>query len=165
MNKTTLFLKLVILFILPFTLFFLSGCASTQVEQGTDWEPWIGELTGMIDADLKMFFSRFEEEKDVYVVKGNFKGDIGRVSGDYGSGTMNAEIKGQVKDGIFNVRMGGYAKVSAGSATIEGKMIGTLSKTQAFGTWNITATDTEGTHYEFSGEWSAEKIDSESSGN
>jgi hypothetical protein len=143
----------------------LSGCASTQVEQGTDWEPWIGELTGMIDADLKMFFSRFEEEKDVYVVKGNFKGDIGRVSGDYGSGTMNAEIKGQVKDGIFNVRMGGYAKVSAGSATIEGKMIGTLSKTQAFGTWNITATDTEGTHYEFSGEWSAEKIDSESSGN
>ena len=159
MNKTTLFLKLVILFILPFAFFFLSGCASSQPEQGTDWEPWVGELTGMIDADLKMFFSRFEEEKDVYLVKGNFKGDIARVSGEYGSGTMNGKITGKVKDGIFNVRMSGNANVRAGTATIDGKMIGTLSKTQAFGTWNIIATDTEGTSYEFSGEWSAEKID------
>ena len=160
MKKTTLFLKLVMLFLLSFTLFFLSGCASTQDELGTGGEPWDGELTGMIDADLKMFFSRFEGEKDVYLVKGNFKGKIGSVSGEYGSGTMNARIKGQVKDGIFNVRMSGYANVSAGSATIDGKMIGTLSKTQAFGTWNIIATDTEGTLYEFSGEWSAKKIDS-----
>jgi hypothetical protein len=75
---------------------------------------------------------------------------------------MNAKIEGQVKDGIFNVRMWGNANVSAGSATIDGKMIGTLSKTQAFGTWNMLATDTEGTLYEFSGEWSAEKIGSES---
>ena len=162
MNKTALFLKLVVLFLLPLTLFFISGCASTQDEPGTDWEPWAGKLTGMIDADLKMFFSRFEEEKNVYLVKGNFKGIIGRVSGDYGSGKMNAKIEGQVKDGIFNVRMWGNANVSAGSAVIDGKLIGTLSKTQAFGTWNILATDTEGTLYEFSGDWSAEKIDSES---
>ena len=160
MKKTTLFLKLVILFILPFTLFFLSGCASTQAEQGTDWEPWVGELTGMIDADLKLFFSRLEEEKDVYLVKGNFKGNIARTAGEYGGGKMNAQIKGQVKDGIFNVRMWGNANVSAGSATIDGKMIGTLSKTQAFGTWNIQATDIEGVFYEFSGEWSAKRIDS-----
>ena len=160
MNKTTLFLKLVILFTLPFTLFFLSGCASTQTEHGTELEPWAGRLTGMIDADLKMFFSRFEEEKDVYLVKGSFKGDIARVSGDYGSGRMNGEIKGRVKDGVFNIRMWGHANVTSGSATIDGKMTGTLSKTQAFGTWNIVARDTEGTLYEFSGEWSAEKIDS-----
>ena len=44
--------------------------------------------------------------------------------------------------------------------TCKCKMTGTLSKTQAFGTWNIIARDTEGTLYEFSGEWSAEKIDS-----
>ena len=161
MSKTTLFLKLVILCMLPFSLFFLSGCASTQAEKGTDWEPWVGELTGMIDADLKMFFSRFEEEKDVYLVKGTFKGDIGRVSGGYGSGRMDAIIKGQVKDGIFNVRISGNANVTAGSATIDGKMIGTLSKTQAFGTWIINAFDDERT-YDFSGEWSAKKIDSES---
>ena len=159
MNKTTLFLKLVLSFILPFTLFFLSGCVSTQAEQGTDGEPWVGELAGMVDADLKMFFSRFEEEKDVYLVKGTFEGDIGRVSGEYGSGRMNGKIKGQVKDGIFNVRMWGNANVRAGSATIDGKMIGTLSKTQAFGTWIINARDAEDL-YEFSGEWSAKKIDS-----
>ena len=164
MNKTTLFLKLVILFILPFTLFFLSGCASTQDEQGTDWDPWVGKLTGMVDADLKMFFSRFEEEKDVYSVKGTFEGDIGRVSGGYGSGTMNAKIEGKVKDGIFNVRMWGNARVDEGSAAIEGKMIGTLSKTPAFGTWIINARDPEDS-YELTGEWSAEKIDSESKGN
>jgi hypothetical protein len=161
MNKTTLFLKLVILFILPFTLFFLSGCASTQVEQGADWEPWVGEFTGMVDADLKMFFSRLEEEKDVYLVKGTFEGDIGRVSGGYGSGTMKGKIEGKVKDGIFNVRMWGHANVSDGAATIGGKMIGTLSKTQAFGTWNINARDADDV-YNLSGEWSAEKIDSES---
>ena len=160
MNKTTLFLKLAMLFILPFTLFFLSGCVSTQPEQGTDGEPWVGKLTGMVDAELKLFFSRFEEEKDVYLVKGTFEGDIARVSGGYGSGTMKGKIEGKVKDGIFNVRIWGHANVTAGSATLDGKMIGTLSKTQAFGTWNIIARDTEGTLYQFSGEWSAEKIDS-----
>jgi hypothetical protein len=160
MNKATLFLKPSILFILPLTLFFLSACASTKAQQGTDWETWVGELTGMIDADLKMFFSRFEEEKDVHLVKGAFKGDIGSVSGEFGSGRMNGEIKGKVKDGILNVRMTGRANVTAGSATIDGKMIGTLSKTRVFGTWNITARDIAGTLYEFSGEWSAEKIGS-----
>ena len=164
MNKITSILKLVMLFMLPFTLFFLSGCASTQAEQGTDGEPWVGELTGMVDAGLKMFFSRFEEEKDVYLVKGTFKGDIGRVSGGYGSGTMNAKIEGKVKDGIFNIRMWGHANVSDGAASIDGKMIGTLSKTQAFGTWIINARDPEDS-YELTGEWSAEKIDSESKGN
>ena len=161
MNKTTLFLKLVVLSILPFTLFFLSGCASMHAGQGTDGEPWVGELTGMVDADLKMFFSRFEEEKDVYLVKGTFQGDIGNVAGGYGSGTMTARIEGKVKDGVFNLSMWGFATVSEGRAMIDGKMIGTLSKTQAFGTWKIIARDDERT-YNFSGEWSAKKIDSES---
>jgi hypothetical protein len=39
-------------------------------------------------------------------------------------------------------------------------MIGTLSKTQAFGTWEIVARDDE--RYEVSGEWRAEKAASES---
>jgi hypothetical protein len=115
----------------------------------------------MVDAELKMFFSRFEEKKDVYLVKGSFEGDIEDVSGGYGSGTMNAKIEGKVKDGIFNLRMRGHANVSEGQAIINGKMIGTLSKTQAFGTWIINARDDE-RPYEFSGEWSAKKIDSES---
>jgi hypothetical protein len=164
MDRTTLFLKLAVLIILPISLFYLSGCASTQTEQGTDWEPWNGELTGMIDADLKMLFSRIEEQKDVYLVKGIFEGDIGRVSGGYGSGTMNGKIEGKVKDGIFTVRMWGHARVDEGSAAIGGEMIGTLSKTQAFGTWTINARDDEDS-YKFTGEWSAKKIDSVSKGN
>ncbi len=160
MNKTTLLLKLAILFILPFTLFFLSGCASTQTEQGTDWETWVGELTGMVDADLKMSFSQYEEGQDAYLVKGTFKGDIGNVSGEFGSGKMSGDINGKVKDGVFDVGIRGRANVSAGTATIDGKMIGNLSKTQAFGTWKIIAQDIEGTLYNFSGEWRAEKVDS-----
>jgi hypothetical protein len=161
MNKTAIFLKLTILMILLFTLCITSGCVTTRAVQGTDWEPWVGELTGMVEADLKMFFSRIEKDKDVYSVKGSFEGEIGEISGGYGSGTMNAKIGGKVKDGIFNIRIWGHANVSEGQANINGKMIGTLSKTQAFGTWIIIALDDE-RPYEFSGEWSAKKIDSES---
>ena len=164
MNKTTFFLKLVILFILPFTLFFLSGCASTQVEQGTDREPWVGKFTGMIEADFKMFFSRSEEEEDVYFVKGVFSADIEKVAGGHGSGEMNGTIKGKIKDGIVNFRIYGSAYGDwPGLVPISGRMIGTLSKTQAFGTWNISAKAES--IYSFAGEWSAEKIDSESEGN
>jgi hypothetical protein len=161
MDKANLFPKLFVLFILPLALFCLSGCASKQAEQGTEWEAWVGELTGMVDAELKLFFSRLEEDSDVYLVKGSMKGNIGDVSGGHGSGTMNAKIEGKVKDGIFNLQMWGHANVSEGQATINGKLIGTLSKTQAFGTWIIDARDDE-RPYEFSGEWSAKKIDSES---
>jgi hypothetical protein len=158
MNKTAFFLKLVILFIFLFTLFFLPGRASTKVEKGTDWEPWVGKFTGMIDAEYKMFFSRSEKEKDVYFVKGAFTAKIEKVSGGFGNGTMKCKIQGKVKDGIFNVRIWGHASVSEGSASVRGNMIGTLSKTQAFGTWDINAHADQ--VYPFSGEWSAEKIDS-----
>ncbi|MDB4442503.1 hypothetical protein N9219_03685, partial [bacterium] len=117
------------LFILPFTLFFLSGCASTQVEQSIDREPWLGKFTGMIEADLKMFFSRSEEEEEVYFVKGAFSGDIETVAGGYGGGEMNGTIKGTIKDGIVKLRINGSAYGDWGSVPISGKMIGTLSKT------------------------------------
>ena len=114
----------------------------------------------MVDADLKMLFSQYEKGQDAYLVKGTFKGDIEKVSGEFGSGTMSGDIQGKVKDGIFDVGIRGRANVAAGSATIDGKIIGTLSKTQAFGTWKIIARDIEGTLYNFSGEWRAEKVDS-----
>ena len=161
MNKTTLFLKLGILLVLPLTFLFFSGCASTQTEKDSDWEPWVGELSGMVDADLNMFFSRLEEAEGIYLVKGTFKGDIESVAGGYGSGTMTARIKGRVKDGIFDLSMWGFASVSEGRANIDGKMIGTLSKTQAFGSWTINALDDERT-YKFSGDWSAKKVDNTS---
>ena len=139
MKKTTLFLKLVIWFILPFTAFFLSGCASTQVEQGADREPWSGKFTGMIEADLKMFFLRSGEEKDVYLVKGAFSGDIEAVAGGHGAGEMNGSVKGQIKDEVVDFRLNGSATGDWGSVPISGKMTGTLSKTQVSGTYNIRA--------------------------
>ena len=163
MNKTILFLKLVMLFILPFTLFFLSGCASIHVEQSTDREPWFGKFTGMVEADLKMLFSRSEEEEEVYFVKGDFSGNIETVAGGYGGGEMNGTIKGRIKDGIVNFRINGSAYGDWGSVPISGNMIGTLSKTQVFGTWKISAQAE--TPYYFSGEWSAEKIVSASEDN
>lgn len=160
MKKNANVLQIAALFILPFTLFLMFGCASIQVEQGTDREPWAGKLTGMVEADFKMFFSRSEVEEDVYFVKGAFSADIKKVAGGHGSGEIHATIKGKIKDGIVNVRIYGSADGDWGSVSISGKMIGTLSKTQAFGTWNISA---EAERY--TGEWSAEKIDSESEGN
>ena len=163
MNKNALILKLVICFMLTFTLFFLSGCTSTQVEQGTDREPWFGKFKGMVEADLKMFFSLSEEGQGVYFVKGAFSGDIEAVAGGYGGGKMNGNVKGKIKDGIVDFRINGSATGDWGSVPISGKMIGTLSKTQAFGKWNINAQAE--TQYYFSGEWSAEKMDFASEGN
>ena len=58
----------------------------------------------MVEADLKMFFSRSEEEQDVYFVRGAFSGDIETVAGGYGGGTMNSSLKGRIKDGIVDFR-------------------------------------------------------------
>ena len=157
MKRADLGTKFVCLLMLVFTIGFLAGCATPSDVQGTDGEPWAGKLTGMIDADLTMYFSRLEEAQDIYLVKGTFSGDIDDVSGGYGGGTMRGDITGKVRDGIFNVRIRGHAHVRAGSAAIEGKLLGTLSKTQAFGTWKIDARDSENT-YRFSGEWNAGKI-------
>lgn len=163
MKKNANALQIVALFILPFALFLTFGCVSTQIEQGTDREPWAGKFTGMIEADYKMFFSRSEEEEDIYFVKGAFSADLEKVAGGHGRGTMHGTIKGKIKDGIVNIRISGIALGDwSGTIPISGKMIGTLSKTQAFGKWNISAQAE--TQYYFSGEWSAKKIDSESQG-
>ena len=157
MKKSAFFLKLVVVVILPFSLYSLPGCVSTPTERSDNWEPWVGELTGMINADLKMFFSRLEEDTNVYLIEGNFEVDID-ARGEYGRGKMRAKLKGKVKDGICNVDIWGTVIVEEGSATINGKMIGTLSKTQAFGSWTLVARDDE--RYDFSGEWSAKKTES-----
>lgn len=163
MKMAAIYLKPVAVVLIPLIFLLPSSCATTPAEQAADWEPWAGELTGMVDADLKLFFARVAEAENVHMVKGSFEGDIGRVAGGYGSGTMKGVIKGKVKDGIFNVRMRGRATVTEGSAAVTGKLVGTLSKTQAFGTWKIEAQDSEDT-YHFSGEWSAQKTDTASQG-
>ncbi len=158
MKNNAMVLRLVVLFMVSSALFLLSGCASTPKVQGTEGELWIGKLSGMIDADLDMYFSLVEEEEDTYQVKGNFQGEIGSVAGGHGSGTMQGVIKGKIVKGAVDIRMRGNATVSEGSAAITGKMAGSLSNTQAFGSWNIDARSSEGSH-RFSGEWRAAKTD------
>jgi len=159
MKKATRVLKLFVLFMVSSSLFIFFGCASTPEMKDTEGELWVGKLTGMIDADLQMYFSRFEKKEDLYVVKGSFNGEIGRVAGGYGSGTMRGTLSGEVKEGSVDVRIRGTATVNEGSASITGKMRGTLSDTQAAGTWDIDARSSEGSH-SFSGQWHANKTDS-----
>lgn len=151
-----LFPKLTAPFVMLLIFYGMTGCAAAPNGRETQGEPWTGELTGMIDADLEMFISRFEEGGDAYLVKGTFEGDIGRVAGGYGSGTMRGAIKGEVRDGRFNVGINGRATVTEGSARITGQMKGTLSNPEASGTWTIDAHSSEGT-YSFSGAWRAQK--------
>jgi|GEM_PF-2390687 len=159
MKKNMLVLEWLVLFMASSALFLLSGCASTSEVQGTEGELWMGKLTGMVDADLKLYFSRIEEDEATYLVKGHFSGEIDNVAGGHGSGRMSGVIAGQVKEGKIDVRMRGTATVSEGSASITGKMAGALSNTQAFGSWNIDARSSEGSH-RFSGEWHADKTGS-----
>jgi hypothetical protein len=158
MKKATIVLELFVLFMVSSSLFFFFSCTSTPELKGTEGELWAGKLAGMIDADLKMYFSRFDEKEDRYEVNGSFKGEIGRVAGGYGSGTMRGTLSGEVKEGNVVVRIRGTATVNEGSASITGKMKGTLSDTQAAGTWDIDARSGEGSHH-FSGQWHADKTD------
>lgn len=155
MKHTPLFSKRMTLFLMPFVICCLSGCASLPGEQEIQGEPWTGEFTGMIDADLEMSVARFEAGRDTFMVKGTFEGEIGRVAGGFGNGTMRGAIKGEVKDGVFNVGINGRATVTEGSARITGRMKGTLSNRKASGTWVIDAHSSEGT-YTFSGAWHAQ---------
>ena len=148
--------KRMALVMMPLVIFCMTGCGAMSGGRETQGEPWSGELTGMIDADLKMIISQFEEEQDAFLVKGTFEGDIGRVAGGFGSGTMRGAIDGEIRDGNFNVGIQGTAAVSEGSARISGQMKGTLSNREASGTWTIDAYSSEGT-YIFSGTWRARK--------
>ncbi|MCB2166733.1 MAG: hypothetical protein KQI78_03660 [Deltaproteobacteria bacterium] len=159
MKNATIVLELFVLLILSSSLIFFFGCASSPELKGTEGELWAGKLAGMIDADLKMYFSRFDEKEDHYEVKGSFNGEIGRVAGGYGSGTMRGTLSGEVKEGNVVVRIRGTATVNEGSASITGKLRGTLLDNQAAGTWDIDARSSEGSHY-FSGQWHADKTDS-----
>jgi hypothetical protein len=63
------------------------------------------------------------------------------------------KIKSKVKNGIIKAKIFGNAQVGDSFYQISGEMIGTISKTQAFGTWKIR--HIEGLH---SGKWTAGKV-------
>lgn len=129
------------------------GCASTQLVPGADTEKWIGKISGMAEGDLEFFIKQTQGQGDFYSFTGPFVMNLKTTAGGYGSGTVTGHIKGKVNNGIMKARIFGHAQVEDGSSQISGKMIGTISKTQAFGTWRME--HREGSH---SGKWTAEKV-------
>ncbi len=129
------------------------GCASTQFVPDADTEKWIGKISGMAEGDLELFIKQTQGQDGFYPVKGPFVMNLARTAGGYGSVTVTGRMKGKVKNGIMKAKIFGDAQVEDTFYQISGEMIGTISKTQAFGTWSLR--HIEGTH---SGKWTAEKV-------
>jgi hypothetical protein len=128
------------------------GCASTQFVPDADTEKWIGKISGMAKGDLELFFKQTQDQSDFYSVSGSFVMNL-ETTGGYGSGTATGQVKGKVKNGIMKAKISGVAHVEDGSSHIFGEIIGTISKTKAFGTWRMGHID--GSH---SGKWTVEKV-------
>jgi hypothetical protein len=126
------------------------GCATTQSVPGADSEKWIGKISGMAEGDLELFIK--QNQGGIFSVTGPFVMNL-VTTGGYGSGKVTGNVKGKVKNGIMQTKIIGYAQVDDGSSHISGKMIGTISKSQAFGTWSFN--HLEGS---LSGKWTAEKV-------
>jgi hypothetical protein len=144
-------------FLVPALLLLLTACASAPAEQDLDWESWEGEFTGMVVADLKLKIARVTQTQDGDLVDGVFEGRIEKVSGGYGSGTMNGAITGRIKAGVLEARLNGVGHVTEGSDRFLGQMQGTFSGTQGSGTWHIQTRSSEGLP-PFSGAWRVEKV-------
>lgn len=144
--------KTIITFSILASLFVL-GCASTQVDPAAVAEIWEGKTTGMIDGNIKFSIARIAGENNAFSVKGNMVINAQQISGGYGEGEIRCVIKGKIINEVMNARIRGRAVVSEGSSDVNGSLIGTMSKTQAFGTWTLS--HVEGVH---SGEWTAEKM-------
>ena len=136
-----------------FVVISILGCASTQLVPDADTEKWIGKISGMADGNLELFINQTHGQGEFYSVTGHFAMNL-KTTGGYGSGRVTGHMKGKVKDGIMKTKISGYAQAEDGSSHISGEMIGTISKTQAFGTWSIG-------HIKglLSGKWTAEKVE------
>lgn len=129
------------------------GCASTQFVPDADTEKWIGKISGMAKGDLELFIKQTQGQDDLYSVAGLFVMNLETTAGGYGSVIARGRIKGKIKNGTMKAKIFGDAQVEDTFYQISGEMIGTISKTQAFGTWKIR--HIEGLH---SGKWTAEKV-------
>jgi len=129
------------------------GCASTQFVPDADSEKWIGKISGMAKGDLELFIKQTQGQDDLYSVAGLFVMKLATTAGGYGSVIARGRINGKIKNGTMKAKIFGDAQVEGTFYEISGEMIGTTSKTQAFGTWKIR--HIEGVN---SGKWTAEKM-------
>ncbi len=153
MFRPILNLKCVFLVITLIVIFSVIGCASTQFVPDADSEKWIGKISGMAKGDLELFIKQTHGQDDFYSVTGPFVMNLETTAGGYGSVTVKGLVKGKINNGSMKSNIFGDAQVEDTFYQISGKMIGTISKTQAFGTWKIA--HIEGLH---SGKWTAKKV-------
>jgi len=151
-------LKRVLAILVAVALSGLSGCATTPVGRGADWEAWAGRLSGGVDGHLELFWARSAEGEGVHSVEGRFEGEVEGGFGGYGRGTVDGTLAGKFKDGIFDLHLSGEARLNGDVALVNGKMTGAMSQTTAFGTWYMVARGDENIH-RLSGEWKADRLD------
>ena len=153
MVKPIFTLRLVFLLITLIVVLSILGCASTQLVTDADTEKWIGKISGMAEGDLELFIKQTQGQGNFYSVTGPFVMNLKTTAGGYGGGTVTGHMKGKIESGIMKAKISGHAQVEDGSSQISGELVGTISRTQAFGTWRIR--HIEGSH---SGKWTAEKM-------
>ena len=129
------------------------GCASTQFVPDADSEKWIGKISGMAEGDLKLFIKETQDQSDLHAVSGPLTMNL-KITTGYGDAKVEGHIKGKIKSGNMTADIFATASVEGGFYKISGKMLGTISGTQAFGTWSLS--HIEGSH---SGKWTAEKAE------
>jgi len=128
-------------------------CTTAQLVHDPDAEKWIGKISGMAKGNFELFIKQTQGQGNLYYVSGPFVMNLGTTAGGYGGATVTGSIKGKIKNEIMKTNIFGNAQVEDSFYQISGEMIGTISKTLAFGTWTIR--HIEGLH---SGKWTAEKL-------
>ncbi len=145
-------------FVFLFTCFSVSVFAEPKqpVDTGdAEEEIWELVVTGDTESKCNMVLKQSKIEKDTYFVSGKISGKIQDLR--WGAGHITFKLKGKTGKSIFVAGLSGHADMDEGEAAgvyfVYGKLKGTLSKSQGFGTWQV--------EHEFgspSGEWTAKRI-------
>lgn len=151
MFKFSLTLKGTYLLIVFFAVVSILGCASTQFVPDADSEKWVGKISGMAEGDLKLFIMVTQGQSNLHSVSGPLTMNLKTTTG-YGDAKVEGRIKGKIKSGNMNAKIFANVSVEGSVYQLSGKMVGTISKTQASGTWSLS--HIEGSH---SGKWTAER--------
>ncbi|MCG8688373.1 MAG: hypothetical protein MI892_26110, partial [Desulfobacterales bacterium] len=126
----------------------LGGCVTTkEPSSNIAKDIWTGEMTGMAKAKLHLESFQTSGSDSDTLIQGRIKMNIESAQGVGGNITLLGELTGRIKDGLMKAKISGDAK----GAKCTGDFIGTMSETQGFGTWEITAIE-EVVHL-FEGEW------------
>ena len=143
-------LKNLVLGVLVSSIIFLCSCVSTGSSLNTEYdEVWNVEFTGQAKVTFKVFLKRLENQNDTYSIKGKMEG---KVHSKWGSGRVILKIDGIAKNAVFEARLSGIAYVE-GSYPCYGKMIGTITESEGFGSWHVSSGEAQN----INGEWSAQK--------